>query len=120
MAREIPQGQWAGFLTDFTKDNEGRKATLETDGKRIGDGHGEDVFVLTGVESGVQAEDEDTVVVEFADLGGKEQGHVTHRMEDVSVLRVRESQDMVEGLEFDTRDGSHALLRLEGEMPVTA
>lgn len=120
MAREIPKSEWSKFLTDFTVEQEGRKATLDVDGKRIGDGSGEDVFVLTGVEAGVQAEEDDTVVVEMADMEGRDQHHVTHRMEDVAAIRVHERGDTVEGLEFEMEGGSKALLRLEGEVPITA
>lgn len=120
MAKEIPQNEWPKFLTDFTSGNEGRLARIDIDGKHIGDGEGEELFVLTGVESGVQAEDEDTVVVELADMEGREQGHVTHRFEDVNALRLQEAQGKTEGLEIETRDGKRAVLHLEEGMSTTA
>ncbi|MBI3946873.1 MAG: DUF5335 family protein [Armatimonadetes bacterium] len=120
MARDIPQQDWHEFLLDFTDDNQGRKATVKIGDLSIGDGGEDDVFVLTGVEAGVQAEDEDTVVVELADLQGPDQTHVTHRFEDVSALRVLEEEGGTEGLEIETQVGTRATLRLEEEVPVVA
>lgn len=120
MAREIPQSEWPEFLTDFTVGNEGRRARVDIDGHSLGEAEGEDALVLTGVEAGVQAEDDDTIVVELADIEGDRQGHVTHRFEDVATLRVREQEGSVEGLEIETREGTHAVVHLGEEIPVTA
>ncbi|NLC57395.1 MAG: DUF5335 family protein [Armatimonadetes bacterium] len=120
MAREIPKSEWPQFLSDFTVDQEGRKAVLEVDGKCIGCSEGDDAFVLTGVEAGVQAEDDDTIVVALADMEGREQHHVSHRLEDVTTIRLREQEGRIDGLEFETEGGSRGHLRLEGEIPVTA
>ncbi len=118
MATEIPQGTWHDFLTDFTRDNEGRKATLQFGDKHIGDtAKGDDVLALTGIESGVMAEDDDTIVVELADLQGEQQMHVTHRIEDVDKLIVRDHDGLVDAVEIDTRDGTHAVLELGEEIP---
>lgn len=119
MAREIPQAQWSGFLTDFTFDHEGQRATIQVDGRHIGAEDTEDRFVFTGVEAGVQAEEPDTIVIELADMEGREQSHVTHRLEDVQAVRVLEEEGRVMGLAFDTRDGTHAELRLGAPVPVT-
>ena len=120
MAREIPRSEWTEFLTEFTVSNEGRKAKVEVDGRCLGDAEGEDAFVLTGVEAGVQAEDDDTIVVALADMEGREQHHVSHRLEDVTTIRLREQEGRIDGLEFETEGGSRGHLRLEGEIPVTA
>ena len=120
MAREIPRSEWTEFLTDFTVSNEGRIARVEVDGRCLGDVEGADAFVLTGVEAGVQAEDEDTIVVALADIEGEQQGRVTHRIEDVTTLRVREHDGMVDGLEIETREGARAVVHLGEEMPATA
>ena len=85
-----------------------------------GDAEGEDAFVLTGVEAGVQAEDEDTIVVALADIEGEQQGRVTHRIEDVTALRLREQDGMTEGLEIQTREGANAVILLGEEMPAMA
>jgi hypothetical protein len=120
MAREIPRSEWTEFLTEVTVSNEGRKAKVEVDGRCLGDAEGEDAFVLTGVEAGVQAEDEDTIVVALADIEGEQQGRVTHRIEDVTALRLREQDGMTEGLEIQTREGANAVILLGEEMPAMA
>jgi len=120
MAREIPQREWSKFLTDFTDANQGREACINIDGRSIGEDEGEEALLLTGIEAGVQAEDDDTIIVEMADLQGPQQGHVTHRFEDVAALRLRDEQGSVEGLEIETRDGTHAVLHLGEEIPVNA
>ncbi len=116
MGREIPQGQWHDFLKDFTHEHEGRKATIAVGDRSIGYAGGEDTFALTGVEAGVQAEEEDTIVVELADMQGKTQQHVTHRFEDVSHVRVREHEGSVDGLELEMSAGDTAVITLGEEI----
>lgn len=118
MAKEIPQGEWEHFLADFTHANEGRRAVLDVGDKHIGQAEGEEAFILTGVEAGVEATDEDTIVVEMADLQGEDEDHVTHSFEDVQTLRLREHQGAIEGLEIETKDGTKGILHLHEAIPV--
>ena len=107
--REIPRDEWAKFLNNFSRRQEGWRMTLEVFRHDIGDQIEESDLFLAGLSADFTDRGDKIQVM----LGGQPDGHLTHVINDPILIQLQQTDfGVASALHIRTADGTTNLFHL--------
>lgn len=116
MKSEIERNQWAAYLNDFSRRNEGRPARVEVVGEEIGAHEAGRHLPLVGVSFEAKGSEEGDVVITFAGQTTADARHFTRRIDSVTSVVPLPGEgegEQDEALEVESADGTRTILVFE-------
>jgi hypothetical protein len=108
---EIPKSEWLNFCDLFSRQHEGRLATMEIAGADLGDQLEAEQYSFNGISYDPKGTSRDSIDIE---LGADPDRHVNHavsRPRRVMLLLTEEGAH--EGLDIESEDGTKTIVRFQ-------